>query len=215
METTSRSDIDQLLELAEKHHLAVIIDEVFADFTINHTYMHVTSNRVPVVLLNGFSKILGLPQLKLGWIYLEGTPDFIKEAGSSLEIITDTYLTVNTSVMVATEGLLSLRWDIQNQILKRIIENLEYLEKNVGGGISFVKPDGGWYVVLKIDTDMNDESFSIKLLDHRSVYVHPGYMFDFMDGCNIIISLLTPIEVLSEGLRMIHEFIEFTKLSDQ
>jgi alanine-synthesizing transaminase len=211
----SQNDVSQLLELAEKYNLAVIIDEVFADFTINNTYTHVISNRVPVIILNGFSKVLALPQLKLGWIYLEGSPDFIKEAGDSLEIITDTYLTVNTSVMVATEGLLSLRWGIQSQISKRIIENLEFLEKNVGGGISFIKPDGGWYVVLRIDIGMNDELFSIKLLDHRSVYVHPGYMFDFIEGCNVIVSLLTPIEVLAEGLRMMHEFIEFTKQSHQ
>lgn len=203
----SQEEINQLIKIARECKLILIIDEVFADFTLQNNYIHIASEDVPVIILNGFSKILALPQFKLSWIYMEGTKEFLDKAGEALEIITDTFLTVNTSVMVATDSLLSLRGPIQNQIKYRLVNNLEYLDSVINDGISFRKPDGGWYVVLNINKNISDEDFSLRLLTEKFVYVHPGYMFDFDSGCNIVLSLLTPNEVLVEGVRRINELV--------
>ncbi|MCB1156592.1 MAG: pyridoxal phosphate-dependent aminotransferase, partial [Leptospiraceae bacterium] len=207
----NQKEADRILEFCKKYKIILLIDEVFADYTFNHKYIHFNSQDTPVITMSGFSKVLGLPQLKLSWMYLEGNKKFQEEAGQALEIITDTYLSVNTQVMVGASELLSLREKIQDQILSRIEHNLTLLEEMIRNqkNVSYIKPDGGWYIVLFFQTDFTDEEFCLNLLSQKSVYVHPGYMFEFSnEGCYIVISLITSTEVFIEGLRRIAEFIE-------
>jgi len=111
--------------------LPIISDEVFRDYQLHPAADSVlTLQDVGDVLtftLNGLSKTVGLPQMKLAWMIANGPPDEVREALGRLEIIADTYLSVGTPVQCALPALLKLREPVQRQIVDRLRVNLEIL----------------------------------------------------------------------------------------
>jgi alanine-synthesizing transaminase len=172
-------ELEPLTELCSRHHIAIISDEVFGDYLIDPAPDSVLTLRgIADFALNGLSKLVGLPQMKLAWIV---TKDPVPE----MEIIADTYLSVGTPVQVALPRLLELRDPVQRQIIERIRENGQR------------GTEAGWYSILPV-TD--DEDTAYRLLRDRNTLVQPGYFYDFESANRIVVSLLTPPEVFREGL---------------
>lgn len=207
----SSEEIDDLLSFAEKYNIALVIDEVFRDylFSINPPQL-LYSNRIPVFTLNGISKTLALPQLKLSWIVCSFPKNIKKELHEGLEIIADTYLSVNTPVQVALADLFRIKDLIQTQIQNRINQNLDIAISQFSNcpRINYYLPQGGWYFVVKIyNTPLHDEELIIDLLNQTGVYVHPGSMFRFPDdNCYLIISLLPEEKTFREGIQKIIQY---------
>src|SRR5206468_2931292 len=77
--------------------------------------------------LGGLSKACGLPQMKLGWILVDGPGDRRAEALARLEFIADSYLSVGTPVQRAAERLLALGDGIAALIRERVGVNRQTL----------------------------------------------------------------------------------------
>jgi alanine-synthesizing transaminase len=143
-----------------------------------------------VFTLNGLSKTVGLPQMKLAWMIATGPADQVREALERLEIIADTYLSVGTPVQCGLKSLLDLRAPVQRQIMDRLRVNLETL------GTSGVGVEAGWYAIVR----GQEEGAEIRLLRDHDVLVQPGYFYDFENPGCIVISLLTPPDIFKEGM---------------
>ncbi|HQP10855.1 MAG TPA: pyridoxal phosphate-dependent aminotransferase, partial [Candidatus Omnitrophota bacterium] len=92
-------ELEELNFLCRQNNAALICDEVFADFTLEakRYYPSLAGNKeVLTFVLGGISKTLGLPQMKLSWIVMNGPEELVRRANARLEIIADTYLSVNT-----------------------------------------------------------------------------------------------------------------------
>jgi alanine-synthesizing transaminase len=183
-----RHELDQLVAFG----LPIISDEVFRDYQLRPAPDSVLTlqdvDETLVFTLNGLSKTVGLPQMKLSWMIANGPPDHVHEALGRLEIIADTYLSVGTPVQCALESLLDLRGPVQRQIINRLRANLETL-----GNPAL---EAGWYAIVK----GQEEGAEIRLLRDRDVLVQPGYFYDFESSGYIVVSLLTPPDVFKEGL---------------
>ena len=73
------------------------MDEVFSAYPLAADATHIRTPDIPGVLtfrLNGLSKLIGLPQAKLGWILVKGPDDDVRAALEALDVIADTYLSV-------------------------------------------------------------------------------------------------------------------------
>jgi len=134
-----RDELRFLADLCQSHGLALISDEVFADYAFAEDAHRVRTLAADADALafsiSGLSKIAGLPQMKLGWIVISG-PAAVRadavEAKDKLEWIADTYLSVSTPVQQATPRLLELGKDVQMQIAARVRANLAWLESAIG-----------------------------------------------------------------------------------
>ena len=94
----SKNDADYLVHIAEEKGLALVVDEVFADFLYNSNILPLLHSKKSLVFtLNGLSKLLGLPQLKLAWIHVDGETSLKARAKKHLEWICDAYLSVSTA----------------------------------------------------------------------------------------------------------------------
>ncbi len=186
--TGSLADIDQL----RKHGLPVIVDEVFA------AYAPPQERFEDVFYLNGLSKIAGLPQMKLGWII---HPPQHRDA---LELIADTYLSVSAPVQYAAISWLEQAPKIQQEIRERCHSNellvREMLKNTV---LTPLAIQGGWTIPLEIPRMRPEEDLVCDLLVHHEVLVQPGYFYDFPKEGYLVVSLLTPPDILKEGLRRI------------
>lgn len=208
----STEEMDTLISVAEKYNLAIIVDEVFRDYLFSSkTPKLLTSSKIPIFTLNGISKTLALPQMKLGWIICS-CPDTIKrEVYEALEIIADTYLSVNTPVQIALPDLFKYKDIIQQEVQIRILNNLEFATEKLNNCPILTPniPEGGWYLVLKInDSSLDEEEVVCNLLMETGVYVHPGSMFRFPEENYLVLSLLAEENTFQEGFNRIVQFFK-------
>ena len=198
-------ELAQIGELCRQFGLAHIVDEVFADYgrgaDENRVQCAAAYRDSLTFVLNGFSKIVGLPQLKLAWIHVSGPEALCRQAREHLEFINDAYLTVATPIQNAAADILRQRGMIQAQILSRVDANGSTLEREMQTVRScrILKREGGWYAVLRLPDDCPDEELAVELLEKDDVLVHPGYFYDFPTGHFLVISLLTPLESFGTG----------------
>lgn len=204
-----KAELAQLIELCQKHQLAIVSDEVFSDYGFGDEPHRVRSlvdvQDVLTFVLSGLSKVVGLPQLKLGWIVVGGPAALRTQALERLELIADTYLSVGTPVQWAAGPLLRLREEIQPQILSRIWENLAALSHEVGPDSAWrvLAVEGGWYAILEAPRIHTEQDWVLTLLAEDNVLVQPGFFFDFESEAFLVASLLTPGDIFRTGLRRI------------
>ena len=202
------SELKFFTQLCQEHGLALISDEVFSDYENNAPATAVPSlvmhQEILTFVLSGLSKISALPQMKLGWIHMNGPQSLCEEAKERLDFIADAYLSVGTPVQHAAASLLDFRHDIQSQIQARIKSNEEFLRriaKNLRCEI--LRREAGWYAVIQLPEEVNEEQWVMDLLNEESVFVHPGYFYDFSQGNHIVISLLTQCDTFRNGVTKI------------
>jgi alanine-synthesizing transaminase len=203
-----REDQDFLRGVCGKT-MALISDEVFFDYALDGTSALTMAQESGVLtfVLSGLSKILAMPQMKMSWIVVTGPLDVTREARRRLEIIADTYLSVNSPVQNAAVSWLDQRREVQSEILTRVHHNLEALTiALVGTGATVYPVEGGWSAVVDLPEGTDEEEFILKLLNRYHVMTYPGYFFDFPRAApRLVLSLLVSSDVWSEGLNAIRE----------
>lgn len=200
-----RDDREWLVAFADERSLAIISDEVFADFPIVPRPDAVSLLGEPRVLtftLGGLSKSAGLPQLKLGWMVVSGPDADVAAALERLEVICDTYLSVATPVQVAASRLIAGGAVVRDAIRQRVRQNFRELERAAVAhpSVRVVPPEGGWSAVVQVPETVGEEALVLHLLRDAHVVVHPGYFFDFPHGAHIVLSLLTPPDQFAASL---------------
>ena len=203
----SGDDFDRLAGLAAEHGLALIVDEVFADFPLSPASGAVTAvagraSPTLVFSLGGLSKSCGLPHLKLGWIATTGPATLVRHALSRLELIADTYLSVGTPVQSALPGLLQVGAVVRRQILERVQHNRRVLAQALGAHspCTLLPAEAGWCAILRVPEIMSDEAWARTFLEQDSVLVQPGYFFDLTMGATLVLSLIVQEPVFAEGV---------------
>jgi aspartate/methionine/tyrosine aminotransferase len=202
----SQAEWAGLTALCARHGLALLVDEVFADYGLEPPADRLVSALVdpdppcPVFLLSGLSKVAALPQLKLGWIALRGPG--AAEYRSALAFLADQYLSVSAPVQAAAPTLLALAPGIRSQVLGRLQANLAALDTGLAAHprLSRLPVEGGWSVLLRRPAVDSDEACALRLLESASILVHPGSFFDLPGDGHLVLSLLTPEGQFREGL---------------
>lgn len=197
--------------LCSARDIAIISDEVFLDFALdgNRAASFATNSGVLTFTLSGLSKISGLPQMKAAWVTLSGPENLKKKALGRLEVIADTYLSVNAPVQLAMPTLMEQRDDFQRQLLSRMRANLKELDRLLSGqkACSRLAVEGGWYAVLRVPATRSDEELALELLSCQSAYVHPGHFYDFPGDGFLVVSLITPETIFSNGIAAMFKFL--------
>jgi alanine-synthesizing transaminase len=197
-----------LERLCWENDLSLIVDEVFLDYGLHGAERSFAAGleTVPVFVVSGLSKIVGLPQMKAAWIVATG-PN-CGPALERLEVIADTFLSMNAPVQCALPAWLEGREQIQEQIQERLKINLAELDKQLEGlpEVQRLEREGGWYAVLRIPAIQPDEQTVLELLE-RGVWVHPGYFFGFAESGWLVVSLLGMEREFSTGVAWLVNYL--------
>ncbi len=206
----SEAEREQLNDFCREHSLALVVDEVFFDFNLSKkTFTSFAANRdVLTFTLSGLSKICGLPQMKVAWMAASGPSELVEASLERLEVIADTYLSMNAPIQHAIPELLQQRHEFQRQLMARLQSNLSELDRQLSVQMLLTRFefDGGWYATLRVPVTRTDEELAIDLLRSTGVLVHPGHFFDFASDGYLILSLMTPELEFAEGMRRILKF---------
>lgn len=202
----SQAEWRMLAAFCARNGLALIVDEVFADFPLEPepdrlaTALEIQDPPCPVFVLSGLSKAALLPQVKLGWIVAHGPG--AAASLEDLEFLADQYLSLSASAQAAGPELLALAPSLRAQATARCRTNLAALDRWLEGhpACSRLRVGGGWSVLLRRPATEPDEAFALRLLEEEGVLVHPGHFFDLpMEGF-CVLSLITRPAAFGAGL---------------
>jgi hypothetical protein len=209
----SPQDRNRLESLCEERGLAIIADEVFAEFPWPPRTESFPSwcgvRRVPTFVLNGISKLCGLPQMKLAWILVAGPEDAARDALEALEWIADLFLSVGAPVQLALHRYLAERGSFQRAAAARIDANLKALAaaaRPPGAPFSLLAGEGGWSAVVRFaprvsrDRAGNPAEWALRKCD---VFLHPGEFYQLPLDEDCVVSLLTEPALLAEAMERI------------
>jgi len=211
----SQVELDRLAAICGPRGIALIVDEVFADYGLDPDE---AGDRARVLMrddvlvfgLGGLSKSIGLPQLKLSWIAVAGPAPMVSDAIERLELVCDTYLSVSTPVQLAAAELLDRGAAVRGQIASRVVLNYRRLKSLSASApsSSVLTASGGWYAVVQVPTLQSEEALVLDLVRSAGVLAHPGYFFDFPRESYLIVSLLTPEAPFAAGVERLLERAE-------
>jgi aspartate/methionine/tyrosine aminotransferase len=207
-----RGELAALTGLCAERGMALISDEVFADYALAPD-----AERVPTLAgvedclafsTSGLSKVAGLPQMKLGWIVAGGPAGLRADAVERLEWIADTYLSVGAPVQCAAPRLLAAGEDVQRRIRRRTAANLARARETLAGSAAnTLEVEGGWYVTVQAPRVRREEEWALELLVRDGVLVQPGYFYDFESEAYLVLSLLTEPEIFVEGIARVRRAV--------
>lgn len=207
----SAAETSGLNAFCRERRLALIVDEVFLDYKheAKRRSSFVSNNDALTFTLSGVSKISALPQMKLAWVACSGPKEVVDGAGARLEIIADTYLSMNAPIQLATAALLDQRKQIQPILLDRIRQNLAELDRQLAIHPACVRLriEGGWYAVLRVPAVETDEALAVRALREASVSVHPGHFYDFPTEGHLVLSLITEPAEFREGVARVLQLV--------
>ena len=208
-----RQEHQEIVGMAEENGQALIVDEVFLDYPFAENDRRFGSTAADAealtFTLNGLSKLAGLPQMKLGWIMVSGPPPLVNEAMERLEILCDTFLSVNVPAQVALPSLMKAGARVRAGILQRVKSKYETLRKvTINSPCSVLTVEGGWYAVLRAPQTKSDEEWAIRLLEQSGVYLFPGYFFDFTEHEYLVVSLLAGEQPFASSVQSLVAIIE-------
>src|SRR5262249_39537875 len=133
-----------------------------------------------VFALGGLSKLAALPQLKLAWTAIHGSPALVDEACRRLELVADTFLSPSAPIQVALESLLESSQDPTAALRARIARNLAELDRKlVGAPATRLHLEGGWYALVRLPDFVDETAFVLALLGEDGVLAQPGFFYDF------------------------------------
>lgn len=216
-------DWTALATLCRSRGIPLIVDEVFNRYAIDPrpgvdrsvldgaaAGDRITDDIVAFVL-GGLSKAVGLPQVKLAWMAVDGPRGDVTDLLDALELLTDTYLSVSTPSQLAASHLLAAGTAVRSRIQARVTGNYLWLVDRASGvpAVRVLRSEGGWSAVLRLvgaTGDDIEEGLALDLIEsgpgeNNHVLVYPGYYFDFPAGAHIVISLLPPPGRFRAGVR--------------
>ncbi len=199
---SSAEEIAGLADVARRHDLAIISDEVFSEFLFQERDLpRPIGSAAPLVFtLNGFSKMFALPGMKFGWMAITGDQHRVRQALRSLELISDTFLPVNETVQAGAPDIFQLGHSVRFELGLRVRECWSLAEEilSASSHCSYVKPGGGFYVTLRLE-DLDEERAAEGILRENRLLVHPGYFYD-MDPNHLVLSFVQTHEIIREAL---------------
>jgi alanine-synthesizing transaminase len=197
-------EMAKLNAICSARHLAIIADEVFLDFPLDGTQpiSFAANSGALTFTLSGLSKISGLPQMKAAWLVAGGPQAARAEAVGRLEVIADTFLSMNAPVQLAMHAFLERRHGFKRQLLARVRRNLSELDQQMAARhvCSRLAMAGGWYAILRVPATRSSDDLAIDLLESKGISVHPGHFYELPPSGFLVVSLLTSEEAFLTGM---------------
>jgi hypothetical protein len=198
-------ELSALEALCAESELALVVDEVFADYPLGEGSERIASALGPraclCFVLSGLSKVALLPQWKVAWGVACGPKSRVEPALERIALIADTFLSVSTPAQLALPRIFAATPESQARVRSRTNANLAALRAALAGrAVTVCAGEGGWAAVLRLPelAGLDDEAWALALLESAGVLVHPGALYD-LEGCHCVVSLLPEPESFAAG----------------
>jgi len=203
----------QVIELARKHSLVIFSDEIYDKLTFDgakHISTASLADDVPIVTLNGISKSYVAPGWRLGWAIMSGPKEIIGDYIEGVMKMVRARLCANHPEQYAIKPALEGPQDHIPINIAKMQErrDLTFKRLNEIKHLSCVKPRGAFYAFPKINLDIDDREFTMKLLEETQVLVVFGSGFGQKPGtAHFRVVFLPQMDILAKSYDKLEEFI--------
>jgi tyrosine aminotransferase len=213
----SRSHVEAIISVAEKHKVPIIADEIYEYMVFSgetFTPFASVSDNVPIIHVGGLAKQFMIPGWRLGWIVLHDRHSRLGDIRSGLMDLSTLTLGPTSLVQSIVPDLLEdTAKEYYVQVLHQLEDNVSVLKKNLADapGLRLIEPQGAMYVMVGLDLEILDDikddvDFSTKLVEEESVFVLPGQVFQIPNHFRIVIT--SPKNVLQDACERIRAFCD-------
>ncbi len=212
-----RKIIQEMVDIAGEHDLLLLSDEIYDQLTFDQEFVSTAAlaKDVPVVGLNGFSKVYQMTGWRLGYMYFKGQGTQLDELKLAVEKECRIRICANTPVQIAATAALEGPQDFVEDIVNRLRQRRDFAWKRLNEieGISTSKPEGAFYIFPKIHDVgtrwRNDMEFVVDLLKETGVLIVNGSGFDPIYGKGHARAVfLPPVETLEEAFSSLERFMK-------
>lgn len=200
---TGTAEMARLVEACARHGLALIVDEVFLDYGLVGPVETVARLQAECLtfVVSGLSKIAALPQMKVGWLLALGPEGVRREALGRLEVVADTFLSMNAPGQLALPRWLAGAGGMHKQILERVRGNLAVASGL--GGVELLPVEAGWSAVLRLPAMCREEDVAVALVREAGVVAHPGEFYGMTVGRFVVVSTLGLVDGFGKGVKLL------------
>lgn len=198
---------ERIVTMCRERGIALIADEVFFDYALEPFAGNARlagEQGVLTFALNGFSKMLAAPHAKVGWIQVSGPAEDVAQAQRRLDVIADDYLPMSDIIAQRIPALLEAATEQTARVEERVRGNLailhELLDADPNGLVSVLRAEGGWNVLLRVPSVIDENEMVLKLIAEHGLTGQPGYFFDMTSNGYLAVSLLPEPEVFRQGI---------------
>lgn len=203
-----------IADVAAEHDLPIISDEIYDLMTYEgeHTGMAGIAEDVPLIVLNGFSKVYLATGWRLGYMYFQDPHGDLDEIRTGVEKMGRVRLCPNTPAQYgALEGVRQEK-DYLDGVMEKLRNRRDFFHERVNEipGLSAQKPTGAFYIFPKIESDAwdSDKQFVLDLLNEAHVLFVHGSGFDPEFGSGHFRSVFLPEKpVLEDALDRVESFM--------
>ena len=202
---TSGAERLQLEAICLKHDVALIVDEVFLDYGMQGAIPSFAAGDHGCLkfVVSGVSKIAALPQMKVGWLAAFGPES--RSALERLEVIADTFLSMNAPAQLALPQWFKGGEATRRQIVRRIRQNLDVVAG--AAGVTYLPVEAGWSVVLQVPQSRGNALLAEMLVAEAGLIVHPGSFYQLPGEHRIVVSLIVPAESFAKGIAALENWL--------
>jgi alanine-synthesizing transaminase len=213
-----RDLLEGILDLARRHHLLVIADEIYDKILYDDAVHHCAATLAPDLLcltLNGLSKAYRVAGFRSGWLLVSGPRQHAKNYLEGLATLAATRLCPNVPGQHAIQAALGGRQSITDLVLPggRLREQRDraWQRLNEIPGVSCVKPRGALYAFPRLDPAVHkihdDEKFVLDLLMREKIQVVQGTGFNWPRPDHFRIVTLPRADDLDAAITRIGRFL--------
>jgi alanine-synthesizing transaminase len=214
----SRQTLLGLLDLARRHRLLVLTDEIYDQILYEDAVHECAAALAPdllVLTLGGLSKTYRLAGFRSGWLVVSGPRDEAAEYLEGLELLANMRLCPNVpaqyAIVPALDGKQSIAPLLQPGGRLREQRDHAWAAMNAIPGVDCVKPAGALYLFPRLDPDVHkisdDERMVIDLLEQQHLLLSHGTGFNLPATDHLRLVFLAPVEVLADAIGRLADFL--------
>ena len=215
----SRPVLEGLLDLARKHNLLVLSDEIYDQILYDgaiHEHVAALAPDLMVLTLGGLSKTYRLAGFRSGWLAISGPTQDSQDYLEGLELLASMRLCANVPAQYAIQTALGGDETIKGLLLPggRLREQRDRAWQQMTGipGVSCVRPRGALYLFPRLDPECykiaDDEQMVIDLLESQHLLLSHGTGFNLPTADHLRMVFLAPVDVLDDAIGRFAAFLE-------
>jgi aspartate/methionine/tyrosine aminotransferase len=176
----------------------ILSDEVYRELTYTDDAGHAAAVYPYTIAINGLSKSSALTGLRMGWTIAPAP-------------LCDELIKVHAWVSTATStfgqrvalGIFSEPGALDEQVAWYRMQRAAVLEVLRASGLTFVEPDGAFYVCVKLPQGTDSLAAAYRLIEEHDVVTIPGSAFGATLEGWLRLSWVAPVDAFREGIARI------------
>jgi alanine-synthesizing transaminase len=214
----SREVLRQMAELARKHQLLLLADEIYDKILYDdaeHVSLATVAPDVLCLTFNGLSKAYRVAGYRSGWLVITGPTEHATSFIEGISLLANMRLCPNVPAQHAIQVALGGHQSIDDLVLPggRLLEqrDIACAKLNEIPGVSCVTPKGALYVFPRLDPEVHDivddEKLVLDLLLEEKILITQGTGFNWPAPDHLRIVTLPWARDLAKAIERLGNFL--------